>query len=149
MDMRFSEAKTGRVFVIRLEDGDILHEEIERFSAEKEIRAATLTAVGGVDAGSRLIVGPKEGRAEKIVPMERVLDNVYEATGTGTIFPDEEGSPILHMHLACGRGDQTITGCVRRGVKVWHILEVVLTELTETSASRSYDFHVGFKLLNP
>ncbi len=149
VNMRFSEAKTGRVFVIRLEDGDILHEEIERFSAENGIRAATLTAVGGVDVGSRLIVGPEEGRAEKIVPMERVLDNVYEATGSGTIFPDEEGNPILHMHLACGRGDQTITGCVRRGVKVWHILEVVLTELTETSASRGYDSLVGFKLLNP
>ncbi len=147
--MRFSEAKIGRVFVIRLEDGDILHEEIERFAAANGIRAATLTAVGGVDAGSRLIVGPEEGRSEKIVPMERVLDNVYEATGTGTLFPDEEGSPILHMHLACGRGDQTITGCVRCGVKVWHILEVLLTELTETSASRYYDSLVGFKLLNP
>ena len=147
--MKFSEAKTGRVFVIRLEDGDILHEEIERFAAEKNIRAAILTAVGGVDAGSRLIVGPQEGRSEKIVPMEHVLDDVYEATGSGTIFPDEEENPTLHMHLACGRGDQTITGCVRRGVKVWHILEVVMTELTETSATRSYDSIVGFKLLNP
>jgi len=57
--MKFSEAKAGRVFVIRLEDGDILHEEIERFAAENEIRAATLTAVGGVDAGSCLIVGQR------------------------------------------------------------------------------------------
>ena len=147
--MKFSEAKTGRVFVIRLEDGDVLHEEIERFATANGVRAATLTAVGGVDAGSRLIVGPEEGRSEKIVPMEHVLDEVCEATGTGTIFSDEKGSPILHMHLACGRGDQTITGCVRRGVKVWHILEVVLMELTETSASRCYDSLVGFKLLNP
>mgnify|MGYP002642083289 CR=1 FL=1 len=147
--MKVSEAKLGRVFVIRLEDGDILHEEIERFAAEHGVRAATLTVVGGVDAGSRLIVGPEEGRAHPIVPAELVLDNVYEATGGGTLFPDEEGHPILHMHLACGRGDQTITGCVRRGVKVWHILEVVLTELTETSASRCDDPLVGFKLLNP
>jgi predicted DNA-binding protein with PD1-like motif len=29
MDMRFSEAKPGRIFVIRLEDGDVLHECIE------------------------------------------------------------------------------------------------------------------------
>ena len=147
--MKFSEAKTGRVFVIRLEDGDILHEEIERFSAEKGIRAATLSAVGGVDAGSRLIVGPEEGRSEKIVPMEHVLDNVCEVTGSGTVFPDEEGNPILHMHLACGRTDQTITGCVRRGVKVWHVLEIVLTELTGTDACRVYDLSTGFKLLNP
>ena len=147
--MKFSEAKTGRVFVIRLEDGDILHEEIERFAVEKGIRAATLTAVGGVDAGSRLIVGPEEGRAEKIVPMEHVLDNVCEVTGTGTIFPDEDGKPILHMHLSCGRSDQTITGCVRRGVKVWHVLEILLTELAGTNAVRVYDSSTGFKLLNP
>lgn len=147
--MKYSEAGRGRVFVIRLEDGDILHEEIERFVAEKGIRAATLTAVGGVDAGSRLIVGPEEGRVEPVVPMELVLDNVYEATGSGTLFPDEEGAPVLHMHMACGREDRTVTGCVRRGVKVWHVLEIVLTELTESSAVRRYDSVTGFKLLNP
>ena len=147
--MKVSEAKMGRVFVIRLEDGDVLHEEIERFAAEKGVRAATLTAVGGVDAGSRLVVGPEEGRSEKIVPMNLILDNVYEATGSGTIFPDEEGNPILHMHLACGRGDQTITGCVRRGVKVWHVLEIILTELTGTRAVRRPDTATGFNLLSP
>ena len=147
--MKFSEAKTGRVFVIRLEDGDVLHEEIEHFAAEKGVRAATLTAVGGVDAGSRLIVGPKEGRAETIVPMEHVLDDVYEATGTGTLFPDEEGHPILHMHLACGRAEKTVTGCVRRGVKVWHVLEIILTELKGTPAVRRPNTATGFKLLDP
>lgn len=147
--MKFSEAKMGRVFVIRLEDGDVLHEKIERFAVEKKIRAATITAVGGVDAGSRLIVGPEQGRSEKIVPMELVLDDVCEATGSGTLFPDEEGNPILHMHLACGRGEKTVTGCVRCGVKVWHVLEIILTELTETLSVRRYDAVTGFKLLNP
>jgi len=147
--MKFSEAQTGRTFIIRLEDGDILHEEIERFAADREIRAATLSAVGGVDAGSHLIVGPAGGRAPDIVPMETVLDNVYEATGSGTLFPDEAGHPVLHMHLACGRGEKTITGCVRRGVKVWHVLEVILIELTGTRAVRRMDTATGFKLLDP
>jgi predicted DNA-binding protein with PD1-like motif len=147
--MRFSEAKTGRVFVIRLEDGDILHEEIERFASDNNIRAATLSAVGGVDAGSRLVVGPEEGRAPDIVPMETLLDDVCEATGTGTLFPDEAGQPVLHMHLACGRGDKTVTGCVRRGVKVWHVLEVILIELTGTQAARRPDAVTGFDLLSP
>lgn len=147
--MKFSEAQAGRTFIIRLEDGDILHEAIERFAAAQGIRAAHLTAVGGADAGSRLITGPAEGRAGKIVPMETVLDNVYEVTGTGTLFPDETGAPVLHMHLACGRSGQTVTGCVRRGVKVWHVLEVVLVELLNTSAVRRLDTTTGFKLLNP
>ncbi|MBC8206333.1 MAG: DNA-binding protein [Kiritimatiellales bacterium] len=147
--MKFSEAKPGRVFVIRLEDGDILHEEIERFATENGIQAASLTAVGGVDAGSRLIVGPAEGRSEPIVPVEHVLDDVCEVTGAGTLFPDEEGFPVLHMHLACGRGEKTVTGCVRSGVKVWHVLEVILTEIISPSSARCYDSETGFKLLSP
>ena len=55
--------------------------------------------------------------------MELVLDIVHEIVGTGTLFPNENGEPVLHMHVACGRNEGTVTGCVRRGVKTWHILE--------------------------
>ena len=40
--MKFSEARQGRVFVIRLEDGEIIHETIERFAGEQGIKAAAL-----------------------------------------------------------------------------------------------------------
>ena len=147
--MKYSEAKQGRVFVIRLEDGDILHEEIEKFADEKGIDAGMLVAVGGVDGESRLIVGPEDGRSEKINPMQHVLENVCEIAGTGTLFRDDTGAPILHMHIACGREDKTVTGCVRAGVKVWHVLEVILIELTDTTALRKMDEATGFKLLQP
>ena len=147
--MKYSEAKQGRVFVVRLEDGDILHEEIEKFAREKNINAASLIAVGGVDKGSKLVVGPEDGRAENVKPMIQTIDDVCEISGTGTIFPDDEGTPVLHMHIACGRKDKTITGCVRTGVKIWHILEVVIYEITETTATRSFEKATGFKLLQP
>lgn len=147
--MKYSEAKQGRTFVIRLEDGDVLHEAIEEFAREKGIKAASLIAVGGADKGSRLIVGPEDGRTPKIVPMPHVLDDVHEISGTGTLFPDDEGRPTLHMHIACGREDKTITGCVRNGVKVWHVMEVILYELLDCSALRMPDKATGFKLLIP
>ena len=147
--MKYSEAKQGRIFVIRLEDGDILHEEIEKFAEEKSIHAGMLVAVGGVDKGSRLIVGPEDGRAEKINPMQLLLDNVSEITGSGTLFRDDAGQPILHMHIACGREDKTVTGCVRSGVKVWHVMEIILIELTNSTAVRKMDETTGFKLLQP
>ena len=37
--MKYSQAKQGRIFVIRLEDGDIIHQEIEKFAREKSIKA--------------------------------------------------------------------------------------------------------------
>jgi predicted DNA-binding protein with PD1-like motif len=147
--MRCSEAKPGRVFVIRLEDGEILHETIERFARERGIRSAALLVLGGADAGSRLVVGPSQARATPVVPMEMELAEVHEATGVGTIFPDAKGDPVLHMHIGCGRAGAAAVGCVRKGVKTWHVLEVVMWELAGTDARRVLDPATGFELLQP
>ena len=147
--MKYSQAEQGRIFVVRLEDGDVIHEEIEKFAHQESITAAGLIILGGVDQGSKLIVGPEQGRKKTIVPLEHILDNVYEVAGTGTIFPDEKGKPVLHMHIACGRKSSTVTGCIRRGVKTWHVLEVILFELVDTKAIRALDSATGFKLLKP
>jgi len=147
--MKYSEAKQGRTFIIRLEDGEIIHHKLEEFAKDNNIKAASMTVLGGVDKGSILIVGPEQGRSDKINPMEVILDDVFECTGTGTVFPDQSGSPVLHMHIAAGRKGRTITGCVRKGVKVWHVLEVILTELTGTDSRRMPDRETGFELLVP
>lgn len=147
--MKYSEAKKGRTFVIRLEDGNVIHEEIERFASEQSIRAAALIILGGADKGSKLVIGPEQGRTKPVLPMEHVLDDVHEITGTGTLFPDDEGNPVLHMHIACGRKASTITGCIRRGVKVWHIVEIILFELIDTTGIRVLEPETGFKLLKP
>ncbi len=147
--MKYSRARQGRVFVLRLEDGEIVHEVIEQFAREQEITAAALIILGGADDGSRLVVGPAEDRGLPLEPMERVLTHAHEVSGVGTLFPDDEGQPILHMHMACGRQGATTTGCVRRGVKVWHVMEVVITELLDTAARRMTEPPLGVKLLRP
>ena len=60
--MKYTQAGLGRVFILRLEDGETVHEEIEKFSQEHSIRAASVTIVGGADKNSRLITGPARGR---------------------------------------------------------------------------------------
>jgi len=59
--------------------------------------------------------------------MGLMLENVHEVAGVGTLFPDDEGNPVLHMHMACGRNDDTVTGCVGTGVKVWHVMKIMVT----------------------
>ena len=147
--MKYSEAKTGRTFILRLEDGEIVHSSIEKFARDHAILRASVMALGGGDKGSRLVVGPRDGRAATIDPMETVLDDVHEIVGVGTIFPDVENRPVLHMHAACGREGKTTTGCVRRGVKVWHVMEVIIQELINKSAMRIKDKVTGFELLEP
>lgn len=147
--MKFSQAKQGRTFVIRLEDGDLVHETIEQFAVDQGVNAASLIILGGADRGSILVTGPEQGRSKTIVPMTRDLDNVHEVTGTGTLFPDKNGEPILHMHMACGRGLSTITGCIRNGVRVWQVMEVILQELVDSTGIRKKDAVTGFDLLIP
>jgi predicted DNA-binding protein with PD1-like motif len=147
--MRYSEAKAGRIFVIRLEDGEIIHEVIESFAKKHSIKAASLIALGGADKDSTVIVGPEIGRTLPIVPMTHVLDDVHEVAGVGTLFPDDAGNPILHMHMACGRNDRTVTGCIRQGIRVWHVMEVIMFELTDSTGTRILEPASGFKLLNP
>ena len=147
--MRYSEAKQGRVFVVRLEQGDVLHESIEELARIKQVRCAFVVALGGADTGSRLVVGPQQGTQRPVVPMEQVLSNIHEFTATGTVFQDEQGSPILHMHAANGRHDGTVTGCVRQGLKIWQVAEAIIVELLDSSAHRALDQGLGFKLLNP
>jgi predicted DNA-binding protein with PD1-like motif len=149
LTMKYSEAQLGRIFVIRLEDGDIVHEAIESFAKAKSIEAAALVILGGADTGSRLVVGPQEGRATPIVPLSFLLDNVHEVAGVGTLFPDDEGNPILHLHMACGRKGETVTGCVRAGVKVWQVMEAVLFELDQSTGVRRIDGVTGLKRLQP
>jgi predicted DNA-binding protein with PD1-like motif len=147
--MKYSQAGQGRTFVLRLEDGEVVHEQIEQFALEHNIRAAALIVLGGADHGSRLVVGPEQGRADMVVTLEHRLEEVHEVAGTGSIFPDESGRPLLHMHMACGRQDHAVAGCIRNGVKVWQVMEVVLFELIDTSAKRVTDPALGFKLLQP
>ena len=148
--MKYSQASLGRVFVVRLEDGDIVHECLERLAREQGIRAAGLIALGDADAGSLLIAGTEAGRADPLVFVERVLDEAHEVAGVGTIFPDEDGNLISHVHLACGRQDSLVVGCARTGVKVWHVMEVIVVELLDCQAVRRFESGLpGFKLLNP
>ncbi len=147
--MKYSEGKLGRIFVIRLEHGDIIHEEIENFAKEKEIKSAALIIVGGVNKDSKIVVGPENDDDRPVNPMELILKNAHEVTGTGTLFPDENGNPMLHMHIACGRENNTITGCIRKGVVTWNLLEIILIEIKGLTSYRKFEEHLGFFTLQP
>ena len=145
--MRFTEARLGRVFVLRLHDADRLPDVIESFAVNHHISSALCLFIGGARGRSRVVVGPKNGDALPIVPMTTLLRGVHESLGAGTIFVNEEEQPKLHMHAAFGRNDSTITGCVRMGVNVWQIGEVTLLEMTGASARRAKDKKTGLEFL--
>ncbi len=145
--MQFTEAKLGRTFIIRLHDKDRLPDALEDFAEKKKIQSAVCFLVGGAKKYSRVVVGPKGNEEIPPEPVVTLLGGVSEAAGVGTIFLNEAGKPKLHMHAAFGRGEKTITGCVRMGVDVWHIGEVVIIEMSDAAARRAVDKKTGFEFL--
>jgi len=145
--MQFTEAKIGRVFVLRLHDGDHLPDVLESFAAQQKVTSAFCFLVGGAKEDSHVVVGPNKGEIAAPEAMITLLRGVHEICGIGTIFVDEKGKPRLHMHASFGRNDNTITGCVRMGVDVWRIGEVILLELIGANALRLRDKATGFEFL--
>ncbi len=129
--MDYTEAKVGRVFILRLHDGDHLPDTLETFAQEHQIASALCFFLGGVKDKGRVVVGPKNGEVLPPEPVVTLLSGVHEVCGVGTLFQNEAGKPILHMHASFGRGEKTVTGCVRMGIDVWHIGEVIIMELAD------------------
>ncbi len=145
--MQYSEGKLGRVFALRLEDGERLNDTIEAFAKDQAVACGMAIFLGGSGDGSLVVVGPEAGRGEAIVPMVHVLQGAQEVLAVGTIFPDEAGNPSLHMHGAAGREGRATVGCTRAGVDVWLVGEVILLEILGTAGQRRKDAPTGFKLL--
>ena len=146
--MKVSQGNIGRVFVIRLEDGDTVPSCIERFAMENGVSLGHAVLVGGI-GGGEIVVGPRRSREMPPEPMYIPIDGAHEVVGVGVLAPDEEGKPVLHIHAALGRAGHTTCGCLRPGVETWIVAEVILYEILGAEATRVRDKESGFSLLVP
>jgi predicted DNA-binding protein with PD1-like motif len=144
--MKASEGKIGRVFVLRLEDGDIVPGVIEKFAMEKGIKVGHVILIGGI-GGGQVVVGPRDSKAMPPEPVLLPVDGAHEVEGVGIIAPDKDGKPVLHIHASLGRGGRTLTGCLRPGVKTWLVGEALIYEILGADVKRKPDKASGFSLM--
>lgn len=145
--MKASEGRIGRVFVMRLEDGDMVPGCIERFAEENNIAVGHVIMIGGIGSGE-IVVGPRRSDERPPEPMLLPVDGAHEVVGVGVVAPDEKGKPALHIHAALGRAGGTMTGCLRPGVATWLVGEVIIYEITGAKVARVKDTDSGFSLLD-
>ncbi len=144
--MKATEGKIGRVFVLRLEDGDMVPACIESFAEEKGIKVGQVVLIGGI-GGGQVVVGPRKSEEMPPNPVLLPIEGAQEVVGLGIIAPDKEGKAKLHIHAAMGRAGRTLTGCLRYGAKTWLVGEAVIYEITGTKARRLPDKASGFDLM--
>lgn len=142
--MEYSVGRTGRVFGVRLFEGEDLYECIEALAEKENIHSAAVFITGGLRQAS-VVVGPKQEKP-KIIGNFKDFVGPGETLGVGTIYCDDEG-PKLHIHTAIGKGDDTVVGCPRGGAKTFLILEVTIIEIEGIDAERKLDEDKGLKLL--
>ena len=146
--MKACQGEIGRVFIIRLEDGDVVPGCIERFAEENGVSVGQVILVGGV-GGGEVVVGPRRSEEMPPQPMLLPVDGAHEVLGVGVLAPDEDGKSVLHSHAALGRSGQTMSGCLRPGVTTWLVGEVILYEILGVNVARIRDEASDFNLLEP
>ena len=144
--MKAVEGNIGRVFIIRLEDGDVLPASLEKFAQRKGVRNGFVLLVGGI-GGGQIVVGPRNSDAMPPDPLLVPVDGAHEVAAVGVLAPGEDGKVVLHIHGSLGRAGQSKTGCLRPGVKTWLIAEAIMYEITGANARRAKDRKSGFELL--
>lgn len=132
--------------MLRLENGDVVPDCIEQFAKKNGIAIGQVILIGGIGDGE-VVVGPRDSKEMPPDPMLLPVDGAHELLGIGIIAPDKKGKPILHIHGSMGRAGQTLTGCLRPGVKTWLIGEAIIYEIIGAKAARLIDKKSGFELL--
>jgi uncharacterized protein len=138
---RFWEARAGRAFVGRLETGSDLVDEIERFCAEREIRAAWVSVVGAVSHTAYAYYEQTEKRY-----LELSSDEHHELTSFVGNISMRDGRPFLHAHASfADREGRTVGGHLLPGCTVF-VGEVTIREMSDVELERTPDEVTGLSL---
>ncbi|HSH12966.1 MAG TPA: PPC domain-containing DNA-binding protein [Desulfurivibrionaceae bacterium] len=143
--MDYRQGTTGRVFCIRFDDGDDFLGNLTDLIIKEQVRQGWFHVIGGLRE-AQVVTGPKAPTMPPD-PVWTELATARETLGTGTVFWDGE-TPRIHLHAALGHHGDTLTGCVRKGTKVYLILEVVLIEIAGIEADRPWFAAGGFNRLS-
>jgi predicted DNA-binding protein with PD1-like motif len=135
--MQYTEGQLGRVFVVRIDDGEDMLVSLRQFINDKSVYAGSILFLGALMEG-RMVTGPEEPVIPP-VPHFVMFEGGWEVFGIGTIYPGEDGGPHIHYHASVGRSGHALTGCLREKAITYLIVEAVVLEFTGLSVRREYD----------
>jgi hypothetical protein len=134
--MQYSEGQVGRVFVVRIDDGEDFLVSMRKFIADKGIQSGSVLFLGALMNG-RMVTGPEEPVIPP-TPHFVMFEGGWEVFGVGTIYPGE-GGPHIHYHASVGRAGHALTGCLREKATTYLIVEAVIIEFTGLFGRREFD----------
>lgn len=143
--MKYTQGKTGRVFILKFEHEDDFYAELNSFCIREKINAASFQFLGAIKK-SNVVVGPEID----IVPPKPIwnkIDEAKEVLGIGTVFP-ENGIPRAHIHSVFSKKTNAFLGCIREASDVFLVVEAILTEIVNVNVCRAPDEKTGLSLIS-
>jgi|SRR5579859_1572791 len=135
------EARTGRTFVGRLPTGSDLVEEIERFAAEQELRAAWVSAVGALSRAAFAYYNQTIRQYKEMASPRH-----HELFGFVGNLSMRDGRPFLHAHAGFADiNGEPLGGHLLKGCVVW-VAELEIRELIGVELVRELDEMTGLAL---
>jgi hypothetical protein len=141
--MHYSEGRLGRVFVLRIDDGEDFLAVTQKFVQDKSVKSGTILFLGALRKG-RMVTGPEE----PTIPPEPhyiMFEGGWEMVGLGTICQGND-APAIHFHASVGRAGHALTGCLREKAITYLVAEVVILEFSGLDIRRSLDEKMGVPL---
>ncbi|MEN6349695.1 MAG: PPC domain-containing DNA-binding protein [Syntrophomonas sp.] len=142
--MKYEQAALGRIIVAKIEHGDDLLTELNKLLQAEKIQSAFMFMIGALQETS-LVVGPEYCTVPP-QPMWKNLNDGREILGIASVFSDS-GQPAIHLHASLGRGEEPLTGCIRKEARVYLVVEVIIFEILNSNAVRTVDDITGLNLL--
>lgn len=134
--MQYSEGNLGRVFVLRIDDGEDLIESLKKFVRAEGVESCMALFIGALKEG-RAVTGPQLPTIPPVPHWEEYKDG-WEVFGMATIYPSAEG-PRLHIHSTIGKGREALLGCIRENAGVYLVVEAMLFEFVGLNVRREWD----------
>ena len=141
--MQYTEGKTGRIFIVRVDHGEDLIATLMQFITENRVNSGYIRFIGALQSG-QIVTGP-EILCLPPNPHFESFSGGWEVVGMATITPDN-CRPHLHLHASIGRGTQVLTGCLRGEIITYIVVEAIMTELIGVDVQREKDPATGLYL---
>jgi uncharacterized protein len=142
--MDYIQANLGRVFVVRIDDGEDLLQQLNLIIKKEKIKAGYVHLIGA-SKNSKAVLGPYE-RSYPPNPYWWEFDDARELLGLG-IFAWENDEPKIHIHSGIGHFDVSKIGCIREKSEVYLTIEAVIQEII-APVSRKLDNRYNASLLD-
>jgi predicted DNA-binding protein with PD1-like motif len=141
VESRFWEARAGRAFVGLMATGSDIVEELERFCAERDVRAAWISVLGAVSHAAYRYFDQETKEY-----LDLASDTHHEIVSFIGNISILDGKPFLHAHASfADRDGNTVGGHLVRGCTAF-VAEVTIREMTDVDLVRTPDELTGLNL---